>query len=437
MTKINHIFWGLEASFESIKSNKLRSFLTTLGVIFGVASVITMMAVGKGTQKEILNQIEVIGAKNIIIEPVEKNEKQQNEKNSDYNSVSSKKLNLYDVASFKKIVQTISLISPYSSNLSDIIYEGRNTKGIIAGVNNDYFKIFNLSIKGNLFNKQHTTFANPVCLIAHELQKKLFYDRNPLGQYIKVNNIWYKIIGVVNNFNVKQISDINIDFLKNKNTVYVPIKTYELRNNKNLLSYSDKSKKSKNETNKQSLFNKNLINKIFIQVKEIKDLYFTNKLIGRIINRKYNDKNFNIIIPLKILKQHEKTKRLFSIVLGIIAGISLLVGGIGIMNIMLASVYERINEIGIRMAVGAGKIDIISQFVLEAILICSIGGVIGIILGIIMTKAVTYFTGITTVITLYSIIISFSISVLVGIFFGYSPAKRAANQNPVLSLRHE
>lgn len=437
MTKFNHIFWGLEASFESIKSNKLRSFLTTLGVIFGVASVITMMAVGKGTQKKILNQIEVIGAKNIIIEPIEKNEKQQNKKISDYNSVSSNKLNLHDVASFKNIVHTISLISPYSSNLSDIIYEGRNTKGIIAGVNNDYFKIFNLSIKGNLFNIQHTTYANPVCLIARELQKKLFYDKNPLGKYIKVNNIWYKIIGIVDNSNFNQVSDINIDFLKNKNTVYVPIKTYELRNNKNLLTFYDKSKKSLSETDKQMFFNKNLVDKIFIQVKEIKDLYFTGKLVSKIIDRKYNNKNFNIIIPLEILKQHEKTKRLFSIVLGIIAGISLLVGGIGIMNIMLASVYERIKEIGIRMAVGANKIDIISQFVLEATLICSAGGISGIILGVILAKAITYFTEITTVITLYSIIISFSISILVGIFFGYSPAKRAAKQNPVLSLRHE
>ncbi|MBE9469188.1 MAG: ABC transporter permease [Bacteroidetes bacterium] len=437
MTKYNNIFWGLEAPFESIKSNKLRSFLTTLGVIFGVASVITMMAVGKGTQKEILEQIVVIGAKNIIIEPIEKNENQQNKKESDYNSASSNKLNLNDIASFKNIVHTISLISPYSSNLSDIIYEGRNTKGIIAGVNNDYFKIFNLSIKGKLFNKQHTTYANPVCLIAHELQKKLFYDRNPLGRYIKVNNIWYKIIGIVDNSNFNHVSDINIDFLKNKNTVYVPIKTYELRNNKNLLSFSDKSKKSKNETNKQLFFNKNHINKIFIQVNEINDLYFTSKLISRIINRKYNGKNFNIIVPLEILKQHEKTKRLFSIVLGIIAGISLLVGGIGIMNIMLASVYERINEIGIRMAVGANKIDIISQFVIEATLICSVGGITGIILGVIMAKSITFFTGITTVITLYSIIISFSISILVGIFFGYSPAKKAAKQNPVLSLRHE
>ncbi|MCK4664071.1 MAG: ABC transporter permease [Bacteroidales bacterium] len=436
MTKFDRIFWSFEASYESIKSNKFRSFLTTLGVIFGVASVITMMAVGKGTQKEILNQIEVIGAKNIIIESIQKDLIPDN--NQENLSDISNKLNLFDIASFKNIINTISFISPYSCNSSDIIYKGRNTKGIIAGVNSDYFKIFNLSINGKYFSNKHLLMANSVCLITLELKKKLFYDINPFGQYIKVNNIWYKIIGIVDNSNIKQISDINIDFLKNQNTIYIPIKTYKLRNNKNISNkISDKSKNSSYKSEKQLFLSKNQVDKIFIQVKEIKDLYFTGKLVSKIISRKYKNNSFNIIIPLQILKQHKKTKRLFSIVLGVIAGISLLVGGIGIMNIMLASVYERIKEIGIRMAVGASKIDIISQFVLEATLICSIGGIVGIILGIIMAKTVTYFTGITTIITLSSIIISFSISIFVGIFFGYSPAKRAAKQNPVFSLRHE
>lgn len=440
MTKFDHILWRIEAAYEAIKSNKFRGFLTTLGVIFGVASVITMMAVGRGTQKEILNQIEVIGAKNIIIEPTQKVTKPDNNQNSDYKPVTSIKLNLNDISSLKKIVPAISYISPYSSNLSDIIYKGRKVKGLIAGVNNNYFKIFNLSVKGKLFNKQHLTYANPVCEITFDLKKKLFYGINPLGQYIKVDNIWYKIIGIVNNTKIKKNNasdDIKINFLKNKYTVYVPIRTYELRNNKNLFNVDAQSKKSLKETDKQVFFNKNITDKIFIQVKEIKDLYFTSKLINRIIKRKYGENKFNIIIPLQILKQHEKTKKLFSIVLGIIAGISLLVGGIGIMNIMLASVYERTKEIGVRMAVGANKKDIIYQFILESIIICSAGGITGVLFGIFLSKAITYFTGITTIISAFSIVISFSISIFVGIFFGYSPAKRAAKQNPVFSLRHE
>jgi putative ABC transport system permease protein len=272
-----------------------------------------------------------------------------------------------------------------------------------------------------------------VCILGNKISKKLFPKSSAIGKNIRVGNLNLRVIGVLKNLNgvSDNLEEMGINDYNDE--IYIPINTLISRF-KNRGGTTVSSRWGGNDSKQ----NPNQLDKIILQLNDSKKVATSGKVIQKIIHRRHNEvEDFKLNIPEQILKQQKETDDLFNWLLGAIASISLLVGGIGIMNIMLASVMERIKEIGLRRAIGAKKIDIQQQFVLEALFISLFGGIVGIILGVGLSYAVEIFLEMPTKISIFSILLSFIISVLTGIVFGYLPAKKAAEQNPVNSLKYE
>ncbi len=449
-------FHDIVIAFESILANKLKSILTALGIIFGVAAVISMLAIGNGAQQEILEQIEMVGVNNIVITPIveEKSGEDNGETEGNGNEKKSKfsrGLTLKDAESIKQIIPSVQKTSPEVSLNSFVMQAGKRSSAKIIGVSKDYFDLYNLSVQdGSFFNTYQEDHGIQVCIIGANIKSKFFSQTDPIGQYLKFGNIWLKVIGVLKKSNVTitafEDSGVNVY----NDNLYIPVKTMLMRfqnraliNTRNMQSVSTFrmggyfSMRS-TSPNQNTSSNYHQLDKITIQVEETGQLSSTAKVLSRMILRRHSDvKDFEITVPELLLKQQQRTKDVFNIVLGAIASISLIVGGIGIMNIMFASVMERIKEIGTRMAIGAKKKDIVIQFLSEAILISVTGGFIGVFLGIVISKMIAAFADILTIVSPFSVLVAFGVSALVGVVFGYSPAKRAAEKDPIESLRYE
>jgi putative ABC transport system permease protein len=275
----------------------------------------------------------------------------------------------------------------------------------------------------------------PVCIIGDNIRNIFFGQENPIGKYIKTGEIWLRVVGVIErrDFTASASDEMGISSTDNK--IVIPVKTMLLRfKNRSLVRADEIEPQSTSEQGKNE--NLNQLDKIIVQVKETEQLTATSEILSRMLLRRHNGLyDFDITIPELLLRQQQRTKNIFNIVLGVIAGISLIVGGIGIMNIMLSSVMERIREIGLRQAIGASRKDIVVQFLAESTLISVAGGIAGIVLGVALSMTITAVFEIKTIISLFSIFIAFGVSALVGITFGYLPAKRASDQDPVESLR--
>jgi putative ABC transport system permease protein len=446
-------------ALEAVFLNKFRSMLTALGIIFGVAAVIAMMAIGNGAQKEILDQMKLVGVNNIIITP--KSEKNKSSSSGSDQSSSSgqsedknkKKyspgLSLKDAESIKRMVPTVTRVSPVVIFDVDVIRAPVRFSTRISGVTPDFFDLFNIDLQqGQMFNNEQLREGSAVCIIGSTIQSKFFPEGSPLGQEIKCGKLWLKVIGILRKKEVNQAAMENLGISDYNNSVFAPSQTLmrrvkdrtmvtesSLHGNSGFADFGDFAFSFSRDGEEMS---KNQVDKIVVQVKETSMINPTVNLLKRMLARRHQGmEDFEVKVPELLLKQEQRTKDIFNIVLGAIASISLLVGGIGIMNIMLASVMERIKEIGIRRAIGATKRDIVLQFLMEATLLSITGGFIGIILGIVFSKLIMQFTSILTIISPLSIVISFGVSASVGIIFGYMPAKRASVADPVESLRHE
>ncbi len=445
-------FHDIVIAIESIMANQMRSILTALGIIFGVAAVITMLAIGKGAQQEILEQIKMVGVNNIIVTPII--EAAEGESGDDSGGESQKKkfspgLTLKDVDAIKEVIPTVNRASAEITLNAYVIKEGKRASAKLLGVSTAYFDIFNLPIQeGTFFNEYQEENGIPVCVIGANIKNKFFSKENPIGKYIKFDKVWLKVIGVLekNDVSLTRFENIGVNVMNDN--IYVPVQTMLLRyQNRSLVGSRIKGSTgmiimghmaaSFSSTN-DSESNYNQLDRIIVQVNESNELSPSTDLLARLLLRRHEEvKDFEITVPELLLKQEQRTKDIFNIVLGAIASISLLVGGIGIMNIMYATVMERIKEIGTRLAIGAQKKDIVVQFLAEAVLISVIGGVIGVIIGITASWLVNRFADIVTIVTPISVIISFAVSASVGVIFGYSPAKRASERDPIESLRHE
>ena len=444
----------LSIALEAVAANKFRSFLTTLGVIFGVAAVIAMMAIGNGARKEILDQIKLVGVNNIVITP---ETSESFEDDGDEEGKSAKKkyspgLTLADARSILEVLPTVKAVSPEVTYETFIIKDGVRRNAKLNGVTPAFFEVYNLSLQqGKFITEEHLKNKSSVCIIGPTIKSKFFSQENPIGKYIKCGHVWLKVIGILEERKVRDEDRKDLGVSDFNNNIYAPLETV-------LLRYQDRS-----IVNSQSLFgggtsvimrgnmvsffssgggddgpNKNQLDKIVVQVDESENLVPTTGILMRMLIRRHQGmEDFETKIPELLLKQEQRTKDIFNIVLAVIAGISLIVGGIGIMNIMLASVMERTKEIGIRQATGARKKDIVIQFLLEAIFLSVIGGVIGIFTGVFFAKIIMETTGILTIISALSILVSFGVSAAIGIVFGYMPAKRASEKDPVVSLRYE
>ena len=326
--------------------------------------------------------------------------------------------------------------------------DGVRTSTKLTGTTPDFFSVFNLDLsQGEMFNEEQQQDGKAVCIIGPTIKSRFFSKENPIGKEIKCGPIWLKVIGVLRKREVNQSALENLGISDYNNTIYAPIQTLLLRfKDRTLVTASSLhgSRDSYQEDvtaftdQESSMGTRNQIDKIVVQVKSSEEVRSTTEILKRMMVRRHAGvEDMEIKVPELLLKQEQRAKNIFNIVLGAIASISLLVGGIGIMNIMLASVMERIKEIGIRQAIGATKRDIILQFLTEATMISITGGLIGIILGIAISKIIMELTGILTIVSAISIVISFGVSATVGIAFGYMPARRASQQEPVTSLRHE
>ena len=396
--------------------HKVRSFLTMLGIIFGVASVIAMLSIGEGAKREAIAKYQDLGVNNIIIREKKLTDTELEEVRAKF----SQGLSLRDANAILDIVPNVTKIASQAEISTEVKYADKSVKSTVIGVTANYLGMMNYKVgRGEMLNDHHYNLKLKVCVLGAGVAGSLFGFDDPIGQMVKVEDQWLEVIGVLESKSlftetVGELAarDLNTD-------VFIPLSTFLNRvTRENVLTGE--------------------IQQITAQVDNSNNLVESSGLINEILKRHhFNNNDYNIVIPYELLKQEEKERQIYNILLGAIAAISLIVGGIGIMNIMLATVLERTREIGTRRAIGARKSDIMSQFVTEAVVISIVGGIIGVLFGILLSLSVSLFTEITTYIRFYSILIAFTFSVLVGVGFGYLPAKNAANLNPVDSMRYE
>jgi putative ABC transport system permease protein len=432
----------------AIRVNKLRSLLTALGIIFGVAAVIAMLAIGHGAQQEILEQIKLVGVNNIVITPIieQKEEKTDAKEKENEQKRFTPGLNMKDVESISQVIPCAEKTSPEIVMETSFVYGGLRRTGKLVGTVPAYFEITNFSLfEGNGFMENQLRKGEPVCIIGKSIMTRFFPKEDPIGKYIKCGKEWLKIIGILNERLISGNSLSNLGIRDYNMDIYVPLKTMLLRyTNRSLVTKAgieaaqSSSGDDNEEESKKNQKNIHQLDRLVVRVSNSDLMQPAAEIISRLLSRRHNGvTDFEITIPELLLKQQQRTRDIFNWVLGFIAGISLLVGGIGIMNIMLASVLERIKEIGIRLSIGATKVDIVQQFLFEAMLISIGGGLAGIILGILLSYLISGIAGITTIVSGWSIILSFAVAAMTGLVFGIAPAQRAAKQDPINSLRYE
>jgi putative ABC transport system permease protein len=446
---------NLSIAINAVIANKIRSLLTALGIIFGVAAVIAMLAIGNGAQQEILNQIKLVGVNNIVVKPIieQKEERLEDKGNKNEKKKFSPGLTVRDVNNIKAAIPGLIKISPEIILNTNIIRSGIRRSAKLVGVEPSYFEIYDFQLfEGQMFNQEQMKFGAPVCIIGSGVKSRFFPTENAIGKSIKVGPHWLTIVGVMRERLISQTSISKLGIRDFNMDVYAPLQSmlirYENRDlitteairlaamrSRGMIFSSGSNTSEESELDKK---NYHQLDRLVIQVDETSKLQPTAEILSRMLTRKhYSVVDFEIEIPEMLLKQQQRTNDIFNYVLGAIAGISLLVGGIGIMNIMLASVLERIKEIGLRLAMGATKTDIVQQFLLEAVMISVSGGLIGVILGVAMAYIVSAVAGIPTIISFTSIIISFGVAATIGLIFGIAPARKAASQDPIASLRYE
>lgn len=416
---IRNILLGIE----NLLLHKLRSFLTVLGVVFGVGSVVAMLAVGEGASKEALSQIQKLGSNNIIISSIQSVEEVSSSTQRSHMSIYG--LTYLDHERISESFKDIRKVAPAKlirkeSRLGSNVLELR-----IVGTTHEWFELVPRQIlAGRVYSKEEDLKSSAVTVLTEYGARKLLATRNTIGQTIKIGGDYFEVIGIIKSESGQagniQIPDQQVD-------AYIPLSTISQY-------YGDIFTKRTAGSRIRELVE---LHQIIVQVGGIENVESVATGIERMLANFHKKKDYEVSVPLALLKQAEATKRTFNIVLGSIAGISLLVGGIGIMNIMLASVIERTREIGIRRAVGAKKKQIIIQFLIETVVLSTLGGIVGLAVGIAIPCIITYFTKMPTVITAKSILLPFFISVGVGIVFGLYPAASAAKVDPIVALRHE
>ncbi|MFA6470441.1 MAG: ABC transporter permease [Candidatus Latescibacterota bacterium] len=407
---------SLVIGLEGIRSHMLRSLLTMLGIIFGVGAVIAMLSIGEGAKRQALEQIQLMGMHNIIIQDVPVTDMETGLGRSSLSSG----LFWTDARAVQELNPLIEMTVPEKEMQLEVRHKNELVKTTVIGTTPEYGVVMNYVPRdGAFFNYQDVEESRRVCALGSGIKRDLFYFRDPVGQKVKIGDQWYTVIGMMEDKAVStggQKTDIMVRDMNKY--VYIPITSM-------LKRYPKQQFESE-------------ITRFTARVNDPNRIQEAANIVRNTMLRRHNQvKDFEITIPEALLRQSQQTQRIFNIVMGAIAGISLLVGGIGIMNIMLATVLERTREIGIRRAVGATRRDILGQFLLEAVVLSFTGGVIGIFLGFGMTKVIAVYAHWRTIVSIQSIFLAFWVSVAVGVIFGYYPAKRAAMKEPIEALRYE
>ena len=407
---------SIRVAINSLGDHKLRSFLTMLGIIFGTASVIAMISIGEGAKRQALAKYQDLGVSNIIIRDKDMTDTDLEQVRLKF----SQGLSLSDAIAINEIVPGVTGVAPQAEAKFDAMYGDRSSKATVIGITPEMTEVLNYRIeKGNFIDRDNYDRQLKVCVLGANIARELFNYEDPLGRNIKLGDQWFEVTGVLQTKTLftETVGELAAHDLNND--VYIPLSTF----GKRIPKVNELSSELKQVTVR-------LGNSEYL-------LQSADVIRSILIRRHFNNDDFSIIIPYELMEQEKKESRIYNLLLASIAAISLLVGGIGIMNIMLASVLERTQEIGIRRAVGGRKSDIMGQFVTEAMVMSITGGVIGVIAGVVLSLLIGLLTEVKTSLTVYSIFIAFSFSVLVGVTFGYLPAKRAADLKPIESIRHE
>lgn len=406
----------LKIALRAIAANKMRSFLTALGIIIGIAAVITMLAIGQGSKASIKANIAEMGSNMIMISP---GADMRGGVRQDASSMET--LKQADYQSIKEDCNYISAISPTVNSSGQWIYGNNNTQSSIYGVNQDYLSIRQLKVAdGEMFTDTDIKAAAKVCILGQTIVDYLFPDgSDPIGKVVRFNSIPFRVIGVL------QKKGYNSMGMDQDDLVLAPYTTVMKRILAQTYLGGIVCSAITEEASQPA---QDQISEILRRNHKLKDATETTEA---------DEDDFNIRSQEEISSMMNSTMSTITILLGSVAGISLLVGGIGIMNIMYVSVTERTREIGLRMSVGARGIDILNQFLIEAILLSVTGGIIGVILGVSLSLSLNAFLHIATQIEPWSIIMSFAVCTFTGVFFGWYPAKKAARLDPIEAIRYE
>lgn len=429
-----HLLRSMEMGAKSIWLHRLRSLLTALGVVFGVASVVAMLAIGEGASHEAQEQIRKLGSQNVILESIKPSES-TGPAGQSRSTVLEYGLTTRDIEQIRNTIPGISIVVP-SRVISELLWvEERNADASIIGALPIYPEMRNRKVvAGRFFNDLEQDQRLPVCVLNENAANRLFPLATPIGKSVRIRGSYYKVIGIVEDEGQRATQEGGIQGGSNSGggsgslaQLIMPFATLMDQFGDTFFRFRSGGFEAE----------KVEFHEAIVRVHDIDSVVSRAEAIKHLLARNHPREDYRVTVPIELLRQAERTKRIFSIVLGSIAAISLLVGGIGIMNIMLASVTERTREIGIRRALGARQSDIVLQFLIETILLAGAGGILGVILGLGIPLAISHFAGVTTVIKAWAPTLAFSISVITGIAFGIYPAMRAARMNPVEALRHE
>jgi putative ABC transport system permease protein len=416
---------NIRSGLENLLLHKLRSFLTMLGVVFGVGSVVAMMSVGEGAGREALEQIRKLGSNNIIVLSVKAVEDETTSANRSLVNMSVYGLTYEDHLRIAEGLEHVERTAPAKMMRQQGRLGERSLEVRVVGTTPEWFDLVNREVLAGrvlLFvNEENTT---PAVVLTEFGARKLLATRESIGEWVRIGGNYFEIVGIVKSEGGKsgdiQMPDEQVD-------AYIPMSLARQY-------FGDVIIRSASGVRAMDRVE---LHQIIVQVDKVEYVEQTARAIERMLEKFHKKKDYTVSVPLALLREAEASKRRSSIVLGSIACISLLVGGIGIMNIMLASVTERTREIGIRRAIGAKRRQIIYQFLVETVVLSMTGGLVGLGMGAVIPSLITHFSGMTTILTWKGIILPLLISMTIGIMFGLYPAIHAAKVDPIIALRHE
>jgi putative ABC transport system permease protein len=406
---------ALGSSVESLRSHGLRAVLSTLGIIFGAGAVIAMLSIGAGAERQALETIDAMGLRNVLVKD------KVFDRDNDKLEIRRKSAGLAfrDADAIRDAVPGVErVIAKIEVEPWKVLSATSSAKPRVIGVSHDYPELVKLPVReGRFFERSDEETFTQVCVIGDGVRRELFGFDPAVGRPLKVNDVWLTVVGVLAaGGGPREVQGVSVS--GTSNDVYLPVTVAERKFGRAPL--------------------KSALDELIVRMAPGTPVQESSTVIASLLDRLHGGAaDYTITVPEALLEQSRKTQRLFDVVMGAIASISLLVGGIGIMNIMLATVLERTREIGVRRAVGARQADIRNQFVIEAFTITAAGGVLGILMGLAIAKGVAFYAGWKTIVTPFSVVLAVGVSVGVGLVFGIYPALRAARLDPIESLRYE
>ena len=412
----------------NVRTHKLRSALTVLGIVFGVCSVISMLSIGEGASQEVQEQIRRLGSQNILIQSL-KPPDNPNAQQESRNFIIDYGLTYADAERLTTTLPSVDVVVPIKSRTEDLWFGSRKVQVQLLGTVPWFKQKQSMRIERGRFLTSLDLHRkmNTIVLTAHVASQLFLFD-DPLGQAVRLGGDTYRVVGIIEDpqgavgaaSSASELSSQSAD-------CFIPITTARARTGDHIIRRQQGSMSAE----------KVELSELILSVENLDDVLSTARLVEATLKAHHPKGDYKVIVPQRLLEEARKTQRIFSIVLGSIAAISLLVGGIGIMNIMLATVSERTREIGVRRALGARRRDIMTQFLFETLILSVGGGILGMLLGAGIPWMVTRLSGLTTVLTPLAFVLSFAVSAAVGIIFGLYPARRAALMDPIEALRHE